>query len=61
MDTIDRVFTTASMGGEEFCLPIKLGLELGKRIMNKYYNLSDESEIYHVSIGMFYVYCDLLL
>ena len=49
------------MGGEEFCLPIKLGLELGKRIMNKYYNLSDESEIYCVSIGMFDVYCDLLL
>lgn len=53
MDTIDRAFTTAAMDDEEFCLPIKLGLELGKRIMNKYYNLTDESEIYHVSIGNF--------
>jgi len=34
-------------------LPIKLGLELGKCIINKYYNLTDESEIYCVSIGNF--------
>jgi hypothetical protein len=53
MDTIDRAFTTAAMDNEEFCLPIKLGLELGKRIMNKYYNLTDESEIYRVLIGNF--------
>ena len=52
MDIIDRAFTTASMDGEEFCLPIKLGLEIGKRIMNKYYNLTDESEIYRVSISI---------
>jgi hypothetical protein len=61
MDTVDRAFTTASMGDEDFCLPVKLGLELGKRIMNKYYNLTDESEIYRVSIGIFFVfffYCD---
>ena len=53
MDTIDRTFTMASMGDEDFCLPVKLGLKLGKRIMNKYYNLTDESEIYCVSIGIF--------
>ena len=52
IDTIDRAFTTASMDGEDFCLPIKLGLEIGKRIMNKYYKLMDESEIYQVSISM---------
>ena len=52
MDTIDHAFTTASMDGEEFCLSIKLGLEIGKRIMNKYYNLMDESEIYRVSISI---------
>jgi len=57
MDTIDRAFTTAAMDGEEFCLPIKLGLKLGKRIMNKYYNLTDESEIYRVSIGNFCFLC----
>jgi len=53
MDTIDRAFTTATMDDKEFCLPIKLGLELGKQIMNKYYNLTDESEIYRMSIGNF--------
>jgi len=40
------------MDGEDFCLPIKLGLEISKWIMNKYYNLTDESEIYWVSISM---------
>jgi len=51
MDAIDRAFTTASMDGDHFSLPIKIALELGKHIMNKYYNLTDESEIYRVSIG----------
>lgn len=51
MDAIDRAFTTASMDGEQFSLPIKIALNLGKRIMNKYYNLTDESEIYRLSIG----------
>lgn len=52
MDTIDRAFTTASVDDERFCFPIKVALELGKRIMNKYYNLTDESEIYRSSISM---------
>lgn len=51
MDAIDHAFTTASMDGDQFSLPIKIALDLGKRIMNKYYNLTDESEIYRVSIG----------
>ena len=52
MDTIDCAFTTASMNGKDFCLSIKLGLKIGKQILNKYYNLTDESEIYRVSIGI---------
>ena len=52
MDTIDCTFTTASMDGEQFSLPIKVGLEICKWIMNKYYNLMNESEIYQVSIGI---------
>jgi len=40
------------MDGKQFSLPIKIALDLSKRIMNKYYNLTDESEIYCVSIGM---------
>ena len=58
MDTIDRTFMTASMGGDFFSLPIKVALELSKHILNKYYNLTDESEIHRVSIGkFFYLYC----
>jgi hypothetical protein len=53
MDMIDRAFTTGSMDNDYFSLPIKIVLELGKRILNKYYNLTDESEIYQISIGRF--------
>jgi hypothetical protein len=53
MDTIDRCFATASMDDARFPLPLKVALDLGKRIMNKYYDLTDESEIYRVSISKF--------
>ena len=56
MDTIDHAFTTGSMDDGCFSLPIKIALELGKRILNKYYNLTDESEIYRLSIGMFPIF-----
>lgn len=51
MDTIDHAFTMASMDDDDFSLSIKVALELGKRILNKYYNLTDESEIYRLSIS----------
>ncbi len=53
MDMINCALTMASLDSEDFCLPIKLGLKLRKHIINKYYNLTDESEIYCVSIGIF--------
>jgi hypothetical protein len=61
MDTIDRAFTTASMDDEDFCLPIKVALELGKRLMNKYYNLTDESEIYRSSIRNYLSYLSAIV
>jgi len=53
MNTIDQCFATASLDDTRFSLPLKVALDLGKRIMNKYYDLTDESEIYHVSISKF--------
>ncbi len=53
MDTIDWCFAMASMDHTRFPLPLKVALDLGKRIMNKYYDLTDESEIYRVSISKF--------
>ena len=41
------------MDDTRFPLPLKVALDLGKRIMNKYYDLTDESEIYRVSISKF--------
>jgi Na+-transporting methylmalonyl-CoA/oxaloacetate decarboxylase gamma subunit len=48
------------MNDDHFLLPIQVAPELGKRIMNKYHNLTDESEIYRVSIGMSFVIVVLL-
>lgn len=39
------------MDDTRFPLPLKVALDLGKRIMNKYYDFTDESEIYRVSIS----------
>jgi len=40
------------MNGQQFSLPVKVGLEISKWILNKYYDLTDELEIYRVSIGI---------
>ena len=61
IDTIDRTFMTASMGGNFFSLSIKVALELSKCILNKYYNLTNESEIHWVSIGKFFYFHCLFL
>jgi len=53
MDMIDWCFATASMDDTRFPLPLKVALDLGKQIMNKYYDLTDESEIYRISISKF--------
>lgn len=53
MNVIDCTFTTASLDNTDFSLPIKTAMELGKHLLNKYYNLMDKSEIYRTSISAF--------
>ncbi len=31
---------------------IKASLELGKKTLNRYYSLTDSSEVYHITMGM---------
>lgn len=59
MDAIDKAFTDASLS-DEYSLAIQVALDFGKRMMNKYYNLSDESDIYCIALRMF-VFLYLLL
>ena len=35
------------------CQSLQAALSLGKDLLNKYYSLSDDSEIYWIAIGMY--------
>jgi len=53
MDHIDRVLATSSDIPHKFSLAIHATLAVGKNTINKYYNKTDHSEVYHISMGMF--------
>jgi hypothetical protein len=36
-----------------FCLAIYTALAVGSKTLNKYYNKTDYSEVYHISMGAF--------
>lgn len=52
MDYIDEVLTNASIDNVSFAPPIRAALNIGKKVLNKYYSLTDASEIYRIAIGM---------
>jgi hypothetical protein len=55
MDHIDRVLTTTS-DSHRFSLSICAALVIGKNTINRYYNKTDHSETYHITMGMYYSY-----
>ena len=44
---------TAAAENVEYSPALQAALELGKNLLNKYYSLSDDSEIYRIAIGMY--------
>lgn len=54
MDAIDEAFGTGTIDQQELSRPIRYALSLGKRTLNKYYDLSDDSDIYQLAMGKFY-------
>lgn len=53
MDHIDKILATASDSPYKFSLPICAALAIGKKAMNKYYNKTDQSEVYRIAMGTF--------
>ena len=51
MDIIDKHLATAASDQKYKCL-IQAALAVGKDLLNKYYNMTDQSEIYHIALGM---------
>ena len=55
MDVIDSMIATTSETSQKFCLAICATLAVGSITLNKYYNKTDNSEVYHISMGMFHL------
>jgi hypothetical protein len=54
MDIIDEKLTTDSLDHSRFEAPIRAALGLAKKTLNRYYNLTDSSEVYRIAMGMYH-------
>jgi hypothetical protein len=52
MDHIDKFLATSADNSSKFSPAIRAALAIGKTAMNKYYNLTDQSEVYRIAMGM---------
>ena len=48
-----HVELTAAAENVEYSPTLQAALELGKNLLDKYYSLSDDSEIYQIAMGMY--------
>jgi len=53
-DVIDKRLTTDSLDCSRFEAPIRAALGLTKNTLNRYYNLTDSSEVYRIAMGMYH-------
>lgn len=59
MDLIDEKLTTFSLN-QRFLPSIRAAVGLAKKTLNRYYQLTDSSEVYHIAMGKFQIpllYC----
>jgi hypothetical protein len=54
MDHIDQVFTNCIIKKEQLEPAIRAALGLAKRTLNRYYSLTDLSEVYRIAMGAFF-------
>jgi len=59
MDHIDKFLATASE--RQYSPVIRAALAIGKRTINKYYNMTDHSEVYRIAMGMSFTPIYILL
>lgn len=53
MDHIDKVLATTS-DSHQFSLPIRASLVIGKNTINRYYNKTDQSEVYRIAMSKYF-------
>ncbi|KAJ3748255.1 hypothetical protein EV360DRAFT_56950, partial [Lentinula raphanica] len=56
MDIIDEAFASGMLDNETLSEPIRHALTIGKRTLNKYYSLTDDSALYRIAMGMFFFF-----
>lgn len=52
MDAIDEAFATGIIADEILSDPIRHALAVGKKTLNKYYSLTDDSDIYRMAMSV---------
>ncbi|KAJ3817925.1 hypothetical protein F5880DRAFT_1492181, partial [Lentinula raphanica] len=55
MYAIDKVFATGVLNEENLSEPVRHVLTIGKKTLNKYYSLMDDSDLYRMAMGMYFV------
>jgi len=60
MDYIDQQLTDSALD-PKYSKSIKTAISLGKRTLNRYYNITDHSEIYRIAMGKFHSVICLLI
>jgi hypothetical protein len=51
MDHIDTIFTNATLPSSKNHLAVRAAIETAKHTLNKYYSLTDFSEVYRIAMG----------
>ena len=52
MDYIDKHLASGAVNAKYLPL-IQASMLIGKQLLNKYYNMTDHSEVYRIAMGMF--------
>jgi len=55
MDHIDEKLTSDSINHTKYEASIRASLNLAKKTLNRYYNMTDSSEVYRIAMGMYHL------
>jgi hypothetical protein len=53
MDHIDTILASQSLD-KTYCPALCVALAMGKKTLNRYYNLTDDSEVYRIAMSKYY-------
>ena len=59
MDHIDKHLATAALN-KKYEPPIQAAVAIGKKLLNKYYDMTDHSELYRIAMGIQALHCLLI-